>query len=151
MKAIECTDYEFNTKNKTKMTLKERITADYMTAFKAKDTIAKNLLSVIKGEIQTIEKNTGVESMSDEDVLKIITKTKKSLDETHSKFPSDETVAELKILEVYLPKQMDETEIEFRIKQLIEEGATNIGDIMKSFAVLPADKKAVSSIYARLK
>ena len=58
------------------MTLKERITTDYMTAFKAKDTTAKNLLSVIKGEIQTIEKNTGVESMSDEDVLKIIAKTK---------------------------------------------------------------------------
>ena len=133
------------------MTLKERITADYMTAFKAKDTITKNLLSVIKGEIQTIEKNTGVESMSDEDVIKIITKSKKSLDETHSKFPSDETVAELKILEGYLPTQMSEAEIEFRIKQLIEGGASSIGDIMKSFAGLPADKKAVSSIYTRLK
>ena len=133
------------------MTLKERITADYMTAFKAKDTIAKNLLSVIKGEIQTIEKNTGVESMSDEDVLKIITKTKKSLDETNSKFPSDQTSAELVIVEAYLPKQMSETEIELRIKQLIEEGASSIGDIMKSFAALPADKKVVSSIYARVK
>ena len=133
------------------MTLKERITADYMTAFKAKDTTTKNLLSVIKGEIQTIEKNTGVESMSDEDVLKIIAKTKKSLDETNSKFPSEQTSAELAIVEAYLPKQMSETEIELRIKQLIEEGASSIGDIMKSFAALPADKKAVSSIYARLK
>ena len=133
------------------MTLKERITADYMTAFKAKDTTAKNLLSVIKGEIQTIEKNTGVESMSDEDVLKIITKTKKSLDETNSKFPSDQTSAELVIVDAYLPKQMSETEIELRIKQLIEEGASSIGDIMKSFAALPADKKVVSSIYARVK
>ena len=133
------------------MTLKERINADYMTAFKAKDTTAKNLLSVIKGEIQTIEKNTGVESMSDEDVLKIIAKTKKSLDETNSKFPSDQTSAELAIVEAYLPKQMSESEIELRIKQLIEEGASSIGDIMKSFAALPADKKVVSSIYARLK
>ena len=152
MKVIEFTDYESYKNIKTeKMTLKERITADYMTAFKAKDTTAKNLLSVIKGEIQTIEKNTGVENLSDEDVLKIITKSKKSLDETQSKFPSDETVAELKILEGYLPTQMSETEIEFRIKQLIEGGASSIGDIMKSFAALPADKKVVSSIYARLK
>jgi hypothetical protein len=37
------------------MTLKERINADYMTAFKSKDSVAKKLLSVIKGEIQTIE------------------------------------------------------------------------------------------------
>jgi uncharacterized protein YqeY len=133
------------------MTLKERINADYMTAFKAKDTTTKNLLSVIKGEIQTIEKNTGVETMSDEDVLKIIAKTKKSLDETNTKFPSEQTAAELAIVEAYLPKQMSETEIELKIKQLIEAGATNIGDIMKSFSALPADKKAVSSIYARLK
>ena len=133
------------------MTLKERINADYMTAFKTKDVTTKNLLSVIKGEIQTIEKNTGVDSMSDEDVLKIITKTKKSLDETNSKFPSEQTSAELAIVESYLPKQMSEIEIEFKIKQLIEEGATNIGDIMKSFATLPADKKVVSSIYARVK
>lgn len=133
------------------MTLKERINADYMTAFKTKDTTTKNLLSVIKGEIQTIEKNTGVDSMSDEDVLKIITKTKKSLDETNSKFPSEQTSTELSIVESYLPKQMSETEIEFKIKQLIEDGASNIGDIMKSFATLPADKKVVSSIYARVK
>ena len=133
------------------MTLKERINADYMTAFKAKDTTTKNLLSVIKGEIQTIEKNTGVETISDEDVLKIIAKTKKSLDETNTKFPSEQTAAELAIVEAYLPKQMSETEIELKIKQLIEAGATSIGDIMKSFSALPADKKSVSSIYARLK
>ena len=133
------------------MTLKERINADYMTAFKTKDVTTKNLLSVIKGEIQTIEKNTGVDSMSDEDVLKIIAKTKKSLDETNSKFPSEQTSAELAIVEAYLPKKMSEREIESKIKQLIEDGASNIGDIMKSFATLPADKKVVSSIYARVK
>jgi len=40
-----------------KLTLKEKINADYMTAFRAKNTVAKNLLSVIKGEIQTTEKS----------------------------------------------------------------------------------------------
>ena len=133
------------------MTLKERITADYMTAFKAKDTTAKNLLSVIKGEIQTIEKNTGVESLPDEDVLKIIAKTKKSLDETNSKFPSDETSTELAIVEAYLPKQMSIEEIEEKVRQLISEGANNIGMVMKAFADLPADKKAVGAAFAKLK
>ena len=59
--------------------IKEQINKDYMTAFKAKNTVAKNLLSVIKGEIQTQEKNTGVDNLSDEEVLKILTKTAKSL------------------------------------------------------------------------
>ena len=36
--------------------LKEQINKDYMVAFKNKDVVSKNLLSVIKGEIQTIEK-----------------------------------------------------------------------------------------------
>ncbi len=38
------------------MKLREQINKDYMTAFKEKNTVAKNLLSVIKGEIQTTEK-----------------------------------------------------------------------------------------------
>jgi uncharacterized protein YqeY len=133
------------------MTLKERIAADYMTAFKAKDQTAKNLLSVIKGEIQTTEKNTGVENMSDEDVLKILAKTKKSLDETNSKFPSEQTATELAIVEAYLPKQMSIEEIETKVKELISEGAENIGTVMKAFAALPADKKAVGSAFAKLK
>lgn len=133
------------------MTLKERIAADYMTAFKTKNAVTKNLLSVIKGEIQTIEKNTGTESMSDEDVLKILAKTKKSLDETNSKFPSVQTAAEIAIVEAYLPKQMSVDEIESKVKELIEQGADNIGAVMKAFAALPADKKAVGAAFAKLK
>lgn len=133
------------------MTLKERITADYMTAFKTKNTIAKNLLSVIKGEIQTIEKNTGVDSMSDDDVIKILAKTKKSLDETNSKFPSEQTTTELTIVESYLPKQMSLEEIELKVKELISDGANNIGMVMKAFADLPADKKLVGAAFAKLK
>ena len=64
------------------MKLKEKINKDYIEAFKAKNTVAKNLLSVIKGEIQTVEKNTGVENLSDEDVNKILNKSVKSLKET---------------------------------------------------------------------
>ena len=78
-------------------TLKEKISADYMSAFKAKNTVAKNLLSVIKGEIQTIEKNTGIETLSDEEVTKILNKTVKSLKETNASFPSEQTTEELLI------------------------------------------------------
>ena len=133
------------------MTLKERINADYMAAFKSKDSVAKNLLSVIKGEIQTIEKNSGSESLSDEEVSKILAKSKKSLEETNSKFPSDQTARELAIVASYLPKEMSDSEISEKIKELISEGASSIGEIMKAFAALPADRKKVSSIYQALK
>lgn len=136
------------------MTLKEQISKDYMTAFKMKNTVAKNLLSVVKGEIQTVEKNTGVENMSDEDVVKILTKTSKSLKETiNSLSPIDgkgedivQACAELAIIECYLPKQMSKEEITQKVTELVNSGVTNIGAIMKEFAQLPADKKMVSEV-----
>lgn len=122
-----------------------------MTAFKTKNTVAKNLLSVIKGEIQTIEKNTGVENMSDEDVIKILNKSVKSLKETNASFPSAQTAEELFIVESYLPKQMTEDEIKAKIQELVEGGASNVAEIMRAFATLPADRKAVAQIYNALK
>ena len=131
--------------------LKEKISADYMSAFRNKNTVAKNLLSVIKGEIQTIEKNTGVENLSDADVTKILNKTVKSLKETNASFPSAQTAEELFIIESYLPKQMSETEIFTKIQELLDGGASNIADIMRAFATLPADRQTVASIYHSLK
>ena len=134
--------------------IKEQINKDYMTAFKAKNTVAKNLLSVVKGEIQTAEKNTGVKDLSDEDVLKILTKTAKSLNETiKSLSPIDgkgedivQACAELAILQCYLPKQMSRDEISQKVSEVVTSGITNIGAIMKEFAQLPADKKVVSEV-----
>lgn len=127
-------------------TLKEKISVDYMSAFKAKNTVAKNLLSVIKGEIQTIEKNTGVETLSDEEVTKILNKTVKSLKETNASFPSAQTAEELFIVESYLPKQMSKDEITQKIVELKANGVTNIGAIMKEFANAPVDRKLVSEV-----
>jgi uncharacterized protein YqeY len=106
----------------------------------------------VKGEIQTQEKNTGVENMSDEDVIKILTKTTKSLNETiKSLSPVDgkgedivQAVAELAILQCYLPKQMSKDEVTQKVTELVNSGVTQIGSIMKEFASLPADKKMVS-------
>ena len=128
------------------MTLKEKINADYMTAFKAKDAVSKKLLSVIKGEIQTIEKNVGVDSLSDEEVTKILNKTVKSLKETLQASDSADTKLELEIVEAYLPKQLSKDEIVSKVTELKVAGITNIGQIMKEFATLPVDRKIVSEV-----
>ena len=136
------------------MTLKEKINKDYIEAFKAKNTVTKNLLSVIKGEIQTIEKNTGVENLPDEDVTKILNKTVKSLKETiKSLAPLDgngegivQAVVELAIVESYLPTQLSVEEIQSKIDALVASGVKNLGMIMKEFNSLPVDKKVVSEL-----
>jgi hypothetical protein len=131
--------------------LKEKISADYMSAFKSKNTVAKNLLSVIKGEIQTIEKNQNIDNLSDEEVTKILNKTVKSLKETNASFPSAQTAEELFIAESYLPKQMSEDEIRVKVQELISENDLNIAEVMRAFASYPADRKLVAEVYHSLK
>jgi len=134
--------------------LKIKINEDYMIAFKEKNQQKKNLLSVVKGEIQTQEKNTGVENLSDELVMKILNKMAKSLKESFvidNPEISKAAGEELAIIEAYLPKAMTDAEITKKVQSLITDGATNMGEIMKAFASLPADKKVVSQIYQSLK
>jgi len=126
------------------MTLKEKINADFMTAFKSKNMVAKSILSVVKGEIQTVEKNVGSDNLSDAEVIKILTKTVKSLKETITLSNDEKSKVELSVIEVYLPTQMSKEEVTAKVTELVNSGITQIGAIMKEFATLPADKKMVS-------
>lgn len=132
------------------MTLKERVNAEYLKAFKEKNTIAKNLLSVVKGEIQNVEKLPmddkewskfkNSDGILDEGVIKIFTKTAKSLKEVND----EESKLQLVIAESYLPTLMSKEEVTAKVTELINSGITQIGSIMKEFASLPVDKKMVS-------
>jgi len=126
------------------MTLKEKINTDFMTAFKSKNMVAKSILSVVKGEIQTVEKNVGTDNLSDVEVTKILTKTVKSLKETIAITNDEKSKVELSVIEVYLPTQMSKEEVTAKVTELVNSGITQIGAIMKEFATLPADKKMVS-------
>lgn len=132
------------------MKLREKVSKDYMIAFKERNTIKKTLLSVIKGEIQSAERSvSSTHELSDEEVLKILNKTAKSLRETLSH--GDESAQlELDIVETYLPKLMSREEVTNKVKEIIESGATNIGMIMKEFSSLPVDKKMVSEVAREL-
>ncbi len=133
------------------MKLKKRINTDYMIAFKERDMLKKNLLSVIKGGIELGEKNRKVQDLSDEDVTAILNQAAKASKETISKMEDgqlkDFAKEELVIIESYLPKQMTENEIVDKINELISNGASSTGEIMRGFAGLPADRKMVSEIY----
>ena len=126
--------------------LKETINADYIAAFKTGDTVKKNLLSVVKGEIQTQEKNTGVTTLSDENVVKILNKSVKSLKETLSVSSDETTQRELVIIESYLPKQLTTDEIQAIIDGLIESGASSMGEFMRHFSSLPVDRQTVADM-----
>jgi hypothetical protein len=128
------------------MLLKEKINLDFIKAFKEKKTDLKSLLGTIKGEIQTTEKNLMVESLSDEDVIKILNKFAKNCKENIRLANDEKSKVELEIIEAYLPKQLSAEEIQSKIESLVASGVKNIGQIMKEFSTLPADKKVVSEM-----
>jgi uncharacterized protein YqeY len=117
------------------MTLKEKINADYIAAFKAKDTIGKSALSGLKSKILEAEKAGPVGTeLSDADILKIVIITVKQRKQSVEEFTKagrmdlvDQEVLELEPIEAYLPKQMDDKEIAEAVKVIISElGDTNI-------------------------
>lgn len=130
--------------------LKEKINKDYIDAFKAKDSIKKNLLSVVKSTIQSTEKNLMVENLPDNKVTEILNSVSKSLKETISKLEDsaakESAISELTIIESYLPKQMNEEEISNKIAELKNKGVTTMPEIMKAFAGLPVDRKLVAKL-----
>lgn len=128
------------------MILKETINANFMKAFKEKNVELKTLLGTLKGEIQTVEKNLMVENLSDEDVIKILNKFVKNCKENIRLANDERSKVELEIIESYLPKQLSAEEIQSRIEALVASGVKNIGQIMKEFSNLPADKKIVSEM-----
>lgn len=126
------------------MTLKEKIKTDFIQAFKAKETVKKQLLSTIKGEIETQEKS-GVD-MNDAQVEKILLKFKKNLEQTLSVREDESTREELTIVTQYLPEEMSEKEIFEKVERLVMNGASNIGQIMAAFKDDACDKRIVSQI-----
>lgn len=96
------------------MTLKNKINTDYLTAFKEKDTLKKNLLWEIKTEIVLLEKTKEV---SDDDIINIISKIIKKVQATIDTCPEthkeilDKAIMEMSILKEYLPQQLSEAEI----------------------------------------
>ena len=130
--------------------LKTKINADYLAAFKGGDTVRKMLLSVVKGEIQTREKNLAVADLSDEEVTKILLKTQKSLKETISLSGDQKSKDELAIIEEYLPKEMTRDEVEAKVREVIGDGPVNIGLVMKAFAGMAVDRSLVSKVCQEL-
>jgi uncharacterized protein YqeY len=112
------------------MTLKEKINADFMIAFKAKDMDRKNFLGVVKGEIQNEEgRKIGRTVSSDDMVITILRKMEKSLTQTNT----PESLGELEYIKPYLPQLMSEDQIRVILGGYKSDGLNNMGALMGAF------------------
>ena len=126
------------------MELEKQIQADMMSAMKAHETVRLAALRGIKAAIllaRTSEGGSG--EVSDADIVKIIGKLVKQRKESAEIYSSqnrpelaENELAEAAAMEVYLPKQLSEAEVEDVLKQIIAEtGAQKPSDMGKVMGV----------------
>ncbi|MGN1210755.1 MAG: GatB/YqeY domain-containing protein [Candidatus Cryptobacteroides sp.] len=147
------------------MELEKQIQADMVASMKAKETVRLAALRGIKAAIllaKTAEGGNG--EVSDQEIVKIIQKLVKQRKESAEQYNAagrpelaENELAEAAAMEVYLPKQLSEEEVEAKLREIIAQvGASKPSDMGKVMGVATkalaglADGKLISSIVKRL-
>lgn len=119
-------------------------------ALKEKDTVTRGVLSLVLGRLVTLSKE---KEITDADVLVLLQKTVKELDEQivdFTKANRDEKVNELKaqraFVEAYLPKMLTEDEIKQIINELPDKSIQNVMKHFKANYTGRVDMKLVSEV-----
>ena len=124
--------------------MEKQLQADMVAAMKAKETVKLASLRAIKAAIllaKTAEGGNG--EVTDQDVVKIIQKLVKQRKESAQQYVdagrpelAENELAEVSEMEVYLPKQLSEAEVEAELVKIIAEvGATQPSDMGKVMGV----------------
>lgn len=130
------------------MELKQQLKDAHIKAMKEKDTLRKNLFSVLLGEIKNQE-ISGFES-TDGNVLLVIRKMEKTLLQVNT----PESQLEIECIKPFLPSLMSEDKVREILTSLIDSGVSkNMGELMKNFNSQykgKADNKIVSQVIKEL-
>lgn len=147
------------------MALFEQISKDIVAAMKAKDKVCLEALRNVKKLFLEAKTAPGAnDELTDEAALKILSKLTKQGKDTAALYVSqnredlaNEELAQVAVIEEYLPKPLSEEELKAEIKKIIEEtGASSPKDMGKVMGVATkslagkADGKAISSIVKEL-
>ena len=131
------------------MSLKDRLTADFKEAMKARDEVRKNTINLARAAIKQYEVDNRVE-LDEQGIIDILTKQVKMRKDALSDFEKagrtdliDNYIKEIETLMAYLPAQLtveEITEIVLATKAElgIEDGKSNMGKLMG--AVMPKVK-----------
>jgi uncharacterized protein YqeY len=124
-------------------------------ALKDRDTNARSVLSILLNKVKNaeIEKRAKGQEMTDADVVSVLQKTKKELEEESLAFSNAgraETVEvltyQITYLEQYLPKMMSEEEIKAEIAKLDDKTIPNVMKHFKANFQGKCDMKQVQQV-----
>ena len=145
------------------MSLFDQISDDIKKAMLAKDVVARDTLRNIKKEfIEAKTAKAGGAELSDDEALKIITKLVKKGKDAAEIYISqnrqdlaDEEMAQVKVMEKYLPKQLTDEELTEEIKKIIAEvgaeGPKDMGKVMGAASKALAGKTEGKLISEKVK
>ncbi|MGI8316098.1 GatB/YqeY domain-containing protein [Halobacillus mangrovi] len=131
------------------MTITERLTQDMKTAMKARDKKRLSTIRMVRASFQNEAIKLGKDSLSEEEEMTVLSREVKQRKDSLQEFKEagredlvEELEQEIEILQVYMPKQLTNEELEEIVQETIEEvGATSKADMGKVMsAVMPKIK-----------
>lgn len=142
------------------MSLQENVNEQLKAAMKAKDTVALESLRAIKTAIMMTQTQAGAKALTSDDEIKLVQKLIKQRKDSAEIFYQQGRVdlaepeeAQIKIIEQFLPKQLDETAItEIVVAIIAKTGAVGMQDMGKVMGMASkamagkADGKTISEI-----
>ncbi|WP_347050607.1 GatB/YqeY domain-containing protein [Flavobacterium olei] len=147
------------------MSLQTQIMDEIKTAMKAKDTVALESLRAIKSELLLASTASGSkEDLSEEDEIKLLQRLVKTRKESARIFTeqnrpdlAEPELAQVAVIEKFLPAQLSEEEVEAVIAKIIAEtGASGIASMGKVMGLASAqlggtaEGKTISTIVKKL-
>lgn len=147
------------------MALFEQISEDIKSAMKARDKVRLETLRNIKKVFLEAKTAPGAnDTLDDADALKIIQKLAKQGRESAATFTqqnrqdlADAEMAQVAVIEEYLPRQLSEEEIEAEVREIITAtGATTMKDMGRVMGLASkkmagkADGRMISTVVKRL-
>lgn len=142
------------------MDLFEQVSKGIIDAMKAKDAVRRDTLRNVKKVFLEAKTAPGSnDELKDADALKILMKLAKQGRESAEIYQAqgradlaEEEMAQVRVIEEYLPKQLSEEELEQKLKEIIAQvGATSAKEMGKVMGVASkqlaglADGKAISA------
>ncbi|HZW68037.1 MAG TPA: GatB/YqeY domain-containing protein [Pseudogracilibacillus sp.] len=131
------------------MSLNKQLTEHMKEAMKEKDKTRLSVIRMLRAALQNEAINQGVDTLSEEDEIMILSRQVKQLNESIAEFKAanredlvEKSEEELTILSQYMPAQLSDDELEEIVKQAIETTAASskreFGKVMG--AVMPQVK-----------
>ena len=141
--------------------MKQRTMEDLKSAMKSGDKERLSVIRMLKGAIQ-MEEIAKMHELTDEEIVPIIAKQIKTRKEANVEFAKanrndlvDKNNAEIEILNTYMPRMMDEAEINLIIDQVFAKinptSSNDIGKIMKEIAPQVRGKADMSLVNSLIK